>query len=1132
MLRRSLIFTLFLVTWAWGQPAEPSQQAQNLIKAGRSAEAMPLLQGNSFATRLLRAEALLEQQRFAEAEALVSSLSQESAGLPSDLRLSLLQGRLATIAGQPELSERILRDARRQATTPDEELEVLGHLMARYVRRDNLVGVKAVVEQMQSLVGQVRSPYTLARHLTQLGQYQQASGHRTEAMTSYAAARALYHSLEMPIRAGRVRLVEVTALSESGELAAAWTTAKDALATFLPNSDEAGILDSAGRLTSLSHQLPEKREETMALLTATLEELSREPVRTALEIDLIRYRYQSQGGENATRVATEEILKRPGIEPNYRRAALRLAAEMAALQGQFEEAESMLRQALEGSVPLRIEDRHRMVSPGPLLLSLAEYQRDQHRYREALLTVQQALKAQSGPDWKVWRLTAGHYHALQTVFPLYDLDLARQQMRTALDEADTLEILDHKANFLTSILAALSINRAVSMSVLDPAEFALADYDPMARALLTEMISPAGATDKYIALYDSWLAKLRAAGDFRGEANALLFKGLFLEAAERAPEARAVLLECGDLADRHQLTFMAMNARLLLARLEHLQGRYAEALPALRTGARLAAGAPPQAERFYNLLLGSYEREHGDPKLAIVAFDRAIALDQDQTWNGHYGQALSLERLERWPEAVEALNQALAQKELATRRLSYARVLGARGRLLVRMGQPEGLEDLATAFPSLLEGADPNHLRDFAIFYADSLVAADRQQEALDVGRRSLDQLLQRGLPAPSATAPLFEWVATQSLSAGLGDQALRYLELSRSADLMSTVKLSMVKPSDPATVSLLRDLEDLKGKLDGLQREAAQNEDERRRLTLSQVLASTRGEFFSKLDELKRQEPDFEALVQLSGSDLSAIQSGLTAETALIEYFPAENRLYLFVVTKDRFRLHEVSIARKDLARAVNGYMMMVRDPDSNPSKLSTASHLLFDLLMKPALASLEGQRRLLLVPSGPLWHVSFEELRDTQGQSLDESYEVGMLTSADLLRTMAKGSRPDSQGPSHRAVLLGAPDAADLPGAQAELKAIQGLLPGSRRLDGANATSAALQSAAQRSDLLHIASHRAGDCRRVRFATRRQSHGGRARAKLYHPGRRPLSARADLWAFVAARRSGGPVFLPQRSG
>ncbi len=1058
--------TLVLCAPAWAEPAS-LQRAEDLIQRGEWGKALPLLEGSDRTSRVLRADALLRARLTSQADPLLETLRQETASDPSltDFRYLEVLGRWARATGQTELAVKALTEARKMAKTPDQSLEALDRLLIISVGRKEWEKARSILQETQSLLPKLGSPRTLADHLNVLSNYQEGQGRRTEALASLASARVIYRSLEMPIRAADTTLMMAPLSGDDGDSAAEWDGVDAALGEYLALKDPDGVYDSLVRLTRLSYPLPDHKQLTAQRFKEALEALPPGPQRTMVEIESLSFRYKSMGETEAARKGLLALLARPDVRGESRLLALYHAAEMAGLGGQ-EEATKYWTEALTLATPRHTGERRAFLSPGPLRLALASLQRDQGDYEASLASLRTAVAEQSSADWRVWRIFSGRYQALLSLLPLHDVTRAKAELRSALEDLEGLESLEGKTNFLTVILAPLSLNRALEEDQLDPAERALGPYDAISRELLEEMLVRG---DVYLRLYDRQVQELRESGDLAELGPALYWRSFFLEAAGRTAEARSGLHEAIRLTTENKQTLEGLIAQLLLARLENLDGRPQAALAALRQAAEAAEPLPPATARFHRILLASYQRRQGHLEPAIESYERAARAEPSKAWTAHYGRALTLRELGRSADALSAVELALAAPEVERRPSSRALMKALRGELLLKAGRTsEGLSELERALPSLLASAPPDLVSRTALVSAEALRSQERQEQAYAVARQALDGLLAR--QTTDSTEPLFELVATLALETGRREEALHYLTLSRSAELVGSVKLAQIEHQDPHTSDLLKSLEQLKERLEGLQAESDRGREEAK-TGISRALAETREQFFAKLDELKRLEPDFEALVQLSGSDLSALQAALDDETVLLQYFPAETSLYVFAVGKQRFGIHRVAVGRAELERTIGHYVRLIREPDSDVKTLAEASHTLHALTIEPVLDELEGKRHLLIAPSGPLWNVRFEELRDGRGQSLDERWPVAVLTSADLVASL----RPESQGArsTSNAVLLGAPDTEDLPGARAELQAVEKLTTRAVTLLGEQATSGALKQNAPRAKLLHIASH-----------------------------------------------------------
>jgi CHAT domain-containing protein len=1080
MLRRTALILLLLLAPLAAQPTKPGlEQAERLLREDRAEQALPLLQDGSFAARVLRAEALWMLDRFNEGALLVDSLAAESAhaiAAPYDFDYLMVRAAYEQTAERLEQAERSLSQAARLAHDAEQRVEAFDKLFRLQDSRQEWDKAEATVERCESLLDGL-GEYRLAMHLVALGHHQQNLRRRPEAQASFTAARALFERQGLPLRAASAQRAMAANLAQNGDLSNGWRLAEAAMTRFEKLQSPPHVVWAMGTLFSIAAELGEKRDATRVRMEQAAASLPPGPWAVQGRTMEARFALLVQGDEEGA----EAILER--LEQAYppareRLQALALMAAVSRSAGRREEALARIDEALSVAVSRFSSDPLADTSPGSLLLERALIQRDGKQFSRALDTIHRALAAQPGPDWAAWRERV-RYEAVMTALAAYDLPAARQELTAGLDTLEELPSLPARAQGFTRLLAALGLNQSLEQDLLDPAERIFGPYDPLAQALLTDMLTPPGAFAKDLGLYDAWIAQLRGRGnDPVAEATALLYKSIFLEASGRPAEARLAVLEALPKSRQKQMRFVAQIGYLLLARLEDFSARPQEALRALEQAVALAQGAATGNARFYNLVLASYQRQHGREKESLRTYQRAIDLMPDKAWAGLYGKALSEQALGADQAALADLALALASPEVASRPVSRATLLTAQARLLLHQGRTaQACQAFAAAFPSLLENGEPATLAAAALEYAASLERLGQPEQALEAARSALDAVTARGSVEEKALQPLYEKVATLCLRTGHEGEALHYLELSRSAELVGSVKLSQVEHDDPATRALLADLDRLKSRLETLQVEAGRTDPGEKSAGLGKMLAATREEFFAKLDELKRSEPDFESLVQLSGSSLSAIQASLDGETALLEFYPSQETLYLFVVTRDQLHLHQVLVGRDKLAETVQRYASLARDPESDERALGQLSRLLHGLLLEPALGDLGAVRRLRLVASGPLWLLPFEELRDHNGSSLDERFEVSMLTSADVLRSLSvKGAR------GGKTLLVGGADE-DLPGARAELEQLAAMLPGATVLSGAAATSTALRASARQAGIVHIASHsgageRRGEC------------------------------------------------------
>ena len=130
-------------------------------------------------------------------------------------------------------------------------------------------------------------------------------------------------------------------------------------------------------------------------------------------------------------------------------------------------------------------------------------------------------------------------------------------------------------------------------------------------------------------------------------------------------------------------------------------------------------------------------------------------------------------------------------------------------------------------------------------------------------------------------------------------------------------------------------------------------------------------------------------------------------ANTALLSYLVVDDAAYLFVITKApnqtgvALKTYTLPVTREALSKQVNAFrqQLSARDPEfRQPAKQ------LFDLLLKPAQAQLQGKTRLVISPDAALWELPFQTLLTPANRYLIEEAAISYAPSLTVLREMTK--------------------------------------------------------------------------------------------------------------------------------
>lgn len=257
--------------------------------------------------------------------------------------------------------------------------------------------------------------------------------------------------------------------------------------------------------------------------------------------------------------------------------------------------------------------------------------------------------------------------------------------------------------------------------------------------------------------------------------------------------------------------------------------------------------------------------------------------------------------------------------------------------------------------------------------------------------------------------------------------------------------------------------------------------------------------EYDSFRDKLYAAHPD----LRVKRGDAQIIRAEETAQllpdtnTALLSYLAADDAAYLFVMTRAAnktgvdLKTYILPVAREDLSNLVTGFreQLGARDPEFR----AAAKHL-FELLLKPAEAQLQGRTNLVISPDAALWELPFQALLTGANRYLIEEAAVSYAPSLTVLREMMRqrknledtgaktftilaiGNPYVSKETSERARISRRDEKLDpLPEAEREVKALAQIYGAgqSRIYTGAEAREDRVKAEAGNFKILHLATH-----------------------------------------------------------
>lgn len=322
----------------------------------------------------------------------------------------------------------------------------------------------------------------------------------------------------------------------------------------------------------------------------------------------------------------------------------------------------------------------------------------------------------------------------------------------------------------------------------------------------------------------------------------------------------------------------------------------------------------------------------------------------------------------------------------------------------------------------------------------------------------------------------LYDLLTRLQLEAGRGEEAADTFDRHRQLNSASQFRMQDLTPRSDSTRALVVRAMDAQTELEAV---------EKTRLAYASPgvarLADTKQDYYRVLQEIQDQDQAY-AKLQVRPKTFSRVQKSLPEDTVLVQLFPSDEHLYLFVATRKDLKVRRVDVKSPHVTELVMQFRSRVstysRNADgqkpfqlADDPELALTLDTLSALILEPLAEDLQGKKVLAFVPTGTLSYFPFQALR-RDGRYLIQSLEVVTLVKASDLDQLDQAvARPDQS-----LLALGDPDGT-LAAARQEVKELEKLFPNSQVWIGPEATSERLKDV--RVGYLHLATHGALNAR-----------------------------------------------------
>ncbi len=336
--------------------------------------------------------------------------------------------------------------------------------------------------------------------------------------------------------------------------------------------------------------------------------------------------------------------------------------------------------------------------------------------------------------------------------------------------------------------------------------------------------------------------------------------------------------------------------------------------------------------------------------------------------------------------------------------------------------------------------------------------------------------------------------------------EALQYIERSKakmSNDVINANKIQVADKKEQEQVDKIQDLqkknEELEKQLAEEKAKPLEKQDKEKIDNLSKTLTVNQGDFNALMIDLETKYPNIYQVIKVDPIQLTDIQSQLPDDVVLLQYFPADDALYIFMITKTQVEAKTVPVTNLEIDSLVNKYRYYITDVmsmlkrgrfdmklkdwkqgadtrfyDRHTKPLRDIMVKLYDYLVLPVWDNIKDEKikTITVIPAASLYYVPFQclatETQDGDIQFLIEKKAVNYLTAATLMDLVSK----KKQKQISNVLVFGNPDGS-LPGAEEEAKVIQSAFSTAKLYKNLEATKDKAKSMSSQYDVVHFATH-----------------------------------------------------------
>jgi len=437
-------------------------------------------------------------------------------------------------------------------------------------------------------------------------------------------------------------------------------------------------------------------------------------------------------------------------------------------------------------------------------------------------------------------------------------------------------------------------------------------------------------------------------------------------------------------------------------------GDYDKALEYFRTALSRSRDIGGKAAALENI--GITYTKKGEPRAALHYYEKALKIFR-KTGDKHR-QGIHLVNignvynyLGEFDKAMKCYEKAKVILKRYDDRRAMSRILGNTGIIYLKQAKYNRALDCFTEALKIAEDAGDRSSM-FVWFYNSGLAYREmkKNREAIENFRKAISVLedLRGAIKIDELKSSfirqyidVYEMLIELLFQNGMYKEAFHYAERGKARNFLDALGNKRIIPrkagdrelanKERELLAQIRYMEKMKEKLKGEELD-----------TLYDRLRSAREDYDKVLAKLIISNPDYASLITIKPAGIEEIQKSLSPHEIIVEYFTGEKKTYIWTITRDEFKHHEVLKTSKDISNEVKflrdeiilspGTVIEEEDIQYCRKQLSG----FYSIILKPVRDEISDKKSLVIVPHGSLHYVPFCALIDDNGKYMVEKYSI----------------------------------------------------------------------------------------------------------------------------------------------